>query len=85
MQNTNNRWRVLDNSRRNSGGIVNTLQFHGGNHMSSKDERRWLLQQVIGITGDNNDDYSGCALSVNYDTHESMSDYKYISYSEQCP
>jgi hypothetical protein len=33
----------------------------------------------------NNNDYSGCALSVNYDNYESMNDYKYISYSEQCP
>jgi flagellar motor protein MotB len=35
-------------------------------------------------SGDPATDYSGCALGINYDGHESQDNYKYISYSKDC-
>jgi hypothetical protein len=36
-------------------------------------------------TGNNNDDYSGCALSVSYSDYTNPDNHKYISYSQDCP
>lgn len=36
-------------------------------------------------TGNNQDDYSGCALSVNYDDYSDPDSYKYISVAKDCP
>ena len=35
-------------------------------------------------SGNNLDDYSGCALSVNYGDYKNMNEYYYISYSKDC-
>ena len=36
-------------------------------------------------SGDNNDDYSGCALSIDYSgDYKNMSNHRYISYSSEC-
>jgi len=35
-------------------------------------------------SGDPATDYSGCALGISYDGHESQDNYKYISYSKDC-